>query len=302
MNESKHPLVDELLKLFKAFRNDQGLTLEALADHAGIHRTHMGLLERGERLPSVGVAADIANALGYDLSDILRQAELIKGGKLDEGVALKEEHARAEKRSCLRNVAELERHTGITSDMLTKAIHGCYHILDTIDRELVGRGAPPIAKLVELANLSSMVGNMIGGVLADSSEGLYKRNKPHHYPDLIPLRPGGMELELKMALETNRPKGHLPKAGNYITVRYVLGDNLANYVRGKESRGDTVWIWEIKTGTVGIDDFDISNTEGDSGKTAVIKNAVFNAMSVAYYDPVFCPYARRGGVEYPGFN
>ena len=147
-----------------------------------------------------------------------------------------------------------------------------------------------------------MVGNMIGGVLADSSEGLYVRNKPHHYPDLLPQRADGKELELKMALETNRPKGHLPKAGNYITVRYVLGDNLGNYVRGKESRGDTVWIWEVKVGTIAIDDFDLSNTEGDSGKTAVVKNVVFNAMSLVYYDETLCPYARRGGGEYPGYN
>ena len=147
-----------------------------------------------------------------------------------------------------------------------------------------------------------MVGNMIGGVLADSSEGLYIRNKPHHYPDLLPQREEGTELELKMALETNRPKGHLPKAGNYITVRYVLGDNLGKYTRGKEFRGDTVWIWEVKVGTITTEDFDLSNTEGDSGKTAVVKSSVFNAMSLVYYDEKLCPYARRGGREYPGFN
>lgn len=302
MVEHKHSVVDELMRLFKVYRIDQGLTLEDLADRAGIHRTHIGLLERGERAPSLDVANDVAKALGYELSDILRQAELIVSGKVDEKETIAEEHARIVRHGCLRNSDKLQEFTGLTSEMLMQAIHGCYHILDTIDRELVGRGAPPIGKLVELANLSSMVGNMIGGVLADSSEGLYVRNKPHHYPDLLPQGPGAKELELKMALETNRPKGHLPKPGNYITVRYVLGDNLGNYSRGKDSRGDTVWIWEVKVGRINKEDFDCSDTEGDSGKTAVVQSKVFNAMSLVYYDEDFCPYARRKGAAYPGFN
>lgn len=104
-----------------------------------------------------------------------------------------------------------------------------------------------------------------------------------------------------MALETNRPKGHLPKPGHYITFRYVLGNRLGVYSRGKENRGDTVWIWEVKVGTIKEKDFDLSNTEGDSGKTAVIKSAVFNAMKLVYFDDRFCPYAMRKGT-YPGFN
>jgi hypothetical protein len=48
-------------------------------------------------------------------------------------------------------------------------------------------------------------------------------------------------------------------------------------------------------------DFDISNTAGDSGKTAVIKTGIFNAMALVYYDPTYCPFASRGD-KYPGFN
>ena len=143
---------------------------------------------------------------------------------------------------------------------------------------------------------------MIGGVLADSSEGLYKRNEPHHFPDLLSQLCGRNDLELKMALETNKPKGHLPKAGNYITVRYVLGNNLGEYIRGKKFRGDTVWIWEVKVGTITLNDFDISNTDGDSGKTAVIKNTVFHEMKLVYFDKEFCPFAQLGGKHYPGYN
>ena len=301
MNELHPPVVAALLQLISALRADQSLTHEELADRAGVHRTTIGLLERGERAPSVAVASQIANALGYPLSELLQKAELISEGKLTSSDAFAEEHARHVSFSCIRNQKSLEDFTGLTADSLVEAIQATYHTLDMIDQQLISRGSAPIGRLVELANLSSMVGNLVGGALADSSSGLYQRNKPHHYPDLLPLKHPAKSLELKMALETNRPKGHLPKPGYYITFRYVLGDRFGAYRRGKDYRGDTVWIWEVKVGTVNVEDFDISNTDGDSGKTAVIKSAVFNKMKLVFFDERYCPYALKNGI-YPGLN
>jgi hypothetical protein len=241
----------------------------------------------------------LAQSLDVDLSELLLKAELIHAGKLDEREAFAEAFARVEKPECLRNAAQLERHTGLSGAMLLKAIHGCYGMLDTIDSELTADGSPAIGALVELANLSSMVGKMVGGAIAAASDGLYKRNRPHAYPDLLPLQDSARNLELKMALETNRPKGHLPKPGAYITFRYVLGTKAGEYTR--KLRGDTVWIWEVKVGEIEIGDFDISNTAGDSGKTAVLKTKVFNAMPLVYFDSGYCPFANKRG-DYPGFN
>lgn len=301
MNEQHHPVVGVLLNLLKALRIDQRLTHEQLADKANVHRTTIGLLEKGERTPSVGIAAQISDALGIPLSDLLQKAEQVVSGNITEAEAFVEERARVIPKECLRNKNELQKFTGLTASALSDAIHACYHTLDMIDGQLVSRGSPPIGKLVELANLSSMVGNLVGGAIAECSGGLYVRNKPHHYPDLLPLGKSAKNLELKMALETNRPKGHLPKPGHYITVRYVLGDKLGNYTRGKETRGDTVWIWEVKVGTITDADFDISNTDGDSGKTAVIKTKVFNAMKLVYFDKRYCPHPLKNDT-YPGFN
>ena len=301
MLETQDPLVSALLKLFRVLRLEQGSTIEQLADSALVHRTTVGLLERGERAPSVEIASQIAKALGYPLSDLLAKAELIADGKLTEQEAFAEEKARHIDSSLLRNTDAFQHFTGLPSGALQAAIQGCYHTLDMIDDQLVSRGSMPIAQLVELANLSSMVGNLVGGCLADESDGLYVRNKPHHYPDLLPMKQGAMALELKVALETNKPKGHLPKPGRYITFRYVLGDRAGVYARGKESRGPTVWFWEVKVGDIAVDDFSISNTKGDSGKTAVVRTAIFNAMSVVYFDPKFCPHPLRDG-RYPAFN
>lgn len=45
-------------------RKERGLSQEAFADHAGIHRTYISDVERGARNPTVEVVAKIAKALG----------------------------------------------------------------------------------------------------------------------------------------------------------------------------------------------------------------------------------------------
>jgi transcriptional regulator with XRE-family HTH domain len=293
MQEMTAPVVPQLLILLTAIRRSQGLSQEDLADAAGIHRTYVGLIEKGERVPTVAVAARLSEALGYSLSSLLQQAESIVTGSQDEASFLAAQKARIPKAECLRNQQYLSQYLGLDSTCILETIRSTYRTLDTIDHQLLATSSPPISRLVELANLSSMVGNLVGASLAEASNGLYARNKPHHYPDLLPLKSTAVELELKMALETNRPKGHLPKSGNYITFRYVLGDRFGKYSKGKENRGNTVWIWEIKAGHIKEEDFDISNTMGDSGKTAVIKTSVFNNMPILYFDASLLPYSEK---------
>lgn len=290
------------VELAKKIREQKGLTIEQLADLAGVHRTTIGLLERHERTPTLQVASQIAKALNLPLSELIQESELIGSGKTDAEKLADFHERRKPKKSSLRNQERLIETIGIDGNALLGAIDSCYQTLDTIDEQLIAKGALPIAHLVELANLSSMVGNMLGGGIADCSNGLYARNRPHAYPDLLPQKAPAVDLELKMALENNKPKGHLPKSGTYITFRYVLGDKFGNYTRGKDQRGDTVWIWEVKVGELSEDDFSCSNTDGDSGKTAVIKTDVHNSMHLVYYVPDHLPYARKADGRYVGFN
>lgn len=295
-------LVDAFIALAKQLRESQNLTIEQLADLAGVHRTTIGLLERQERYPTLQVACQIAEALGYPLPELLQEAELIKAGKADKNYIAKHHINRKPKKEFIRNEDKLIEKIGINGKTLLQSIDACYQTLDAIDEQLINKNAPPIAHLVELANLSSMVGNIMGAGISEFSNGLYARNKPHTYPDLLPIKPPAVDLELKMALETNKPKGHLPKKGTYITFRYILADKQGNYKRGKENRGDTVWIWEVKVGSINEGDFSCSNTAGDSGKTAVIKTPVFNKMHLIYYSPQHLPYASKANFEYVGFN
>jgi transcriptional regulator with XRE-family HTH domain len=295
-------LVENFSDLCKELRRNQNLTIEHLADLADIHRTTIGLFERHERTPTLTVAEQIATALGYPLHELLQEASRRDAGQIKKEDAAAFHKARKTSAGDIRNEAYFRELTGLTGKQLLCAIDSCYQVLDTIDEQLVKKSSVPISNLVELANLSSMVGNLLGAGLAECSGGLYERNKPHTYPDLLPIGEGATNLEIKISLETNKPKGHLPKAGTYLTFRYVLGDKLANFARGKDNRGDTVWIWEVKAGVLEEEDFACSNTAGDSGKTAVIKTEKHNNMKLIYYVPHLLPYAARKTGGYPGYN
>lgn len=200
------------------------------------------------------------------------------------------------------NFQSLSINTPITPALIIESISHCYNTLDSIDIKLTENGSCKLSHLVEYANLSSIVGNLLGEGLARYSNNIYIRNKPHTYPDLLSTNPNIENIELKVALEKNLPKGHLPKEGYYIIYRYVLTNENGTYIKGKENRGDTVTIWEVRFGYLNICDFNCSNTEGDSGKTAVINTIALNNMKLLYFNPECVPYRHSTKNPYPGFN
>lgn len=59
----------------RAARLDAGIAQEELAHKAGVERSHMGKIERGEHMPTLGLALKIARALGIAASDLVRETE-----------------------------------------------------------------------------------------------------------------------------------------------------------------------------------------------------------------------------------
>jgi transcriptional regulator with XRE-family HTH domain len=55
----------------RRLRLAKGLSQEAFADEAGIHRTYISDIERGARNPTVTVVERIALALGSSVGDLL---------------------------------------------------------------------------------------------------------------------------------------------------------------------------------------------------------------------------------------
>jgi len=194
---------------------------------------------------------------------------------------------------CFRNINALG--CGLTIEMLSAGIQYVYDTLDAIDAKLLERGSPRLTALVELANLSTIIGNLFNLGVIKASNGFFERAGPHKYQDLraTKLNQKGCHVETKVALETNTPKGHLPKVGHYLTCRYVLGNEDGKYIVGTANRGDVVWIWELRFGDLALSHFNVSNTEGDSGKTAVVNKEGMKRLAVIYFDQTYTPYSSR---------
>ena len=67
-------------KAVRKFRTAAGISQERLAELAGLNRTYLGDVERGERNVSIVNMEKIARALGAKLSDIVAEMERHLGG------------------------------------------------------------------------------------------------------------------------------------------------------------------------------------------------------------------------------
>ena len=59
----------------RALRMERGIAQESLAHQAGIERSHMGKIERGEHMPTLAIIFKIAGALECSSAVLMSEAE-----------------------------------------------------------------------------------------------------------------------------------------------------------------------------------------------------------------------------------
>jgi transcriptional regulator with XRE-family HTH domain len=62
-------------KIVRRRREKTNLSQMQLAERAGVHYNYISQIERGQKNPSLDIAARIAGALGATLSQLVREAE-----------------------------------------------------------------------------------------------------------------------------------------------------------------------------------------------------------------------------------
>ena len=62
-------------------RQSKGFSQETLAEKAGLHRTYIGTVERGERNPALVNLVRIADALSVDLSTLTEGLSLLPASR-----------------------------------------------------------------------------------------------------------------------------------------------------------------------------------------------------------------------------
>jgi transcriptional regulator with XRE-family HTH domain len=70
-----HPIQRQFGNVLRRRRERAGLSQEALAAKANLHRNYIGLLERCQRIPSILVVQQIATALDTTMTDLFAEVE-----------------------------------------------------------------------------------------------------------------------------------------------------------------------------------------------------------------------------------
>jgi transcriptional regulator with XRE-family HTH domain len=69
------PLIAAFGEAVRHLRKEKGLSQESLAGLAGVHRTYVGMIERGEKNITLENIHKFARALSTSTHDLLRMAE-----------------------------------------------------------------------------------------------------------------------------------------------------------------------------------------------------------------------------------
>ncbi len=67
-----------LAAVIRKRRERKGFSLTKLAELSGLTQTYPGMIEKGERVPTVDVANSIARSLGVSLSELIEEAEKLQ--------------------------------------------------------------------------------------------------------------------------------------------------------------------------------------------------------------------------------
>lgn len=79
------PLAVSFGRVLRHHRIAQRLTQEELADESHLHPTYIGLIERGEKNPTLQVCFQISQGLNLNLAELIAEAvKVTNGGEVDK--------------------------------------------------------------------------------------------------------------------------------------------------------------------------------------------------------------------------
>lgn len=79
MPDPRNPIAIQFGCNLARARKQAGHSQEALAAKASLHRTEIGPLERGERMPRIDTAIKLASALGIEVHKLVKDIEGLPG-------------------------------------------------------------------------------------------------------------------------------------------------------------------------------------------------------------------------------
>jgi transcriptional regulator with XRE-family HTH domain len=198
----------------RALREQQALTLEALAAEAGVTYQYLSSLERGQENFSIQVLERLAVALQSSLKAVIIRAfedtEHLEAPKVNPvffrpGVPLPE---------------------GLTLAALEAAMNQTQAIFNLINRNLWVEVRRPLRDFIQGNNFSGLVSNIFSDAMGANT--LYKHNHDQRYPDLINQNADngkGVGLEVKATIHSGKGgESHNGHGGWHTVVCYEITD------------------------------------------------------------------------------
>jgi transcriptional regulator with XRE-family HTH domain len=174
----------------RGLRRERGLTLERLAERSGVSRAMISKLERGEKNPTLVVAAKVAEGLGVSLSRLVGLEDRRK-------VVL----TPRERRMVMR-----DPETGFERQLLSPSIggHGIELIRNVVPEGSISGEFPPYRRgveeyvVVERGRLRAILGNE-GYILEKGDAVYFEADVPHRFDNV-----GEAECSYYLVIDSRR--------------------------------------------------------------------------------------------------
>ena len=198
----------------RSLREEQSLTLDALANPAGITYQYLSSIEHGKENFSIQVLEKLADALGLPLRAIVEKAF----GESEEPQA---PHViQAYFRPCV------PLPEGLDLAHLEAAMNQTQSIFYLINKNMLAEVGRPLRELIQGNNFSGLVSNIFSDAMDANSP--YRHNHEQRYPDLInraASKGAGLGLEVKATINVGKgAESHNGHSGWHTIICYEITD------------------------------------------------------------------------------
>lgn len=223
--------VEILSNNIRWLRKKASISQEELADKAGLHRTYIGAIERGERNISILNIEKIAFALNIEPYKLIKENIYQDIPSMEYITSIKKENFNP---NCNLPYS-LNVHD------ICKAMNDFLDFLKYINLQLSKIKIPKLEYLLMPANFSSIVGEFIINSIPKYCKKLAKNNFHNGHPDLIPkgkyknnaVQYSKNGIEIKASRHTSGWQGHNPE--NIWLIVFCFKSNSVNDILKDES-------------------------------------------------------------------
>lgn len=190
------------------------------------------------------------------------------------------------------------RYMGCSLSVLRSAVLHVHMSLTRLDQMLWDSTSLTLCQTIERNTVSALIGNIFRTGVVRAAQKAFYANLPHRHPDLLSLRSGCKNIEIKVACGRNNPRAHAVCPGFFLFVRYAVA-GCKKYASEKDgSDGHRAWIWAVRAEYLEPRHFQTYFLRSGQQSVVCVNKAGVDALQPVYLNPHRCPYSARSRLLY----